>query len=215
LETERCLQQSQEEIKRLKEFEKLASTKIRAAESAHKSAEAGLVNMGRQVTELKQALDQEFASGSQLRLENSQLKDAFTEAEAKAQKVDEQAQAYYDQGFTEAADSLLLQLKGKCDKFFIQGWHKALDKVRVDDASELYDLAHRNRPFRGLVSEEHDGEAGEEVADDSMVLGSHEVLNEPALAEDLEVTEDRAEDQIQAVGGEDDSEAEENIDVID
>ncbi len=46
------------------------------------------------------------------------------------------------------------------------------------------------------MSEEHDGEAGEEVADDSMVPGSHEVLNEPALAEDLEVTEDRAEDQI-------------------
>jgi hypothetical protein len=45
LETERRLQQSQEEIKRLKEFEKSASAKIHAAESAQKSAEAGLLNM--------------------------------------------------------------------------------------------------------------------------------------------------------------------------
>jgi chromosome segregation ATPase len=106
LETERRLQQSQEEVKRLKEFEKSASAKIRAAESAHKSAEAGLVNMECQVTELKKALDREFASGSQLRVENSQLKDAIAEAQAKVQKIEEEAQSYYDQGFTDAADSL-------------------------------------------------------------------------------------------------------------
>jgi hypothetical protein len=68
------------------------------------------------------------------------------------------------------------------------------------------------------VSEERDGEAGEEAANDSMVPGSHEVLNEPALADDLEVIEDRADDQIQMVEfreGEDDSDVEENIDVVD
>jgi hypothetical protein len=84
--------------------------------------------------------------------------------------------------------------------------------------SELYDLAYRHRPFGDLVSEERDGEAGEEAAEDSTVPGSHEVLNEPVLADDLEVTEDQADDQIQTVEfreGEDGSDVEENIDVID
>uniref|UniRef100_A0A2N9FK66 Transposase (putative) gypsy type domain-containing protein n=1 Tax=Fagus sylvatica TaxID=28930 RepID=A0A2N9FK66_FAGSY len=70
LETECRLQKSQEEIKRLKELEESASAKFRVAESAQKSAEAGLLNMG------------------------NQLKDALTEAEAKVQKAKEQAQAY-------------------------------------------------------------------------------------------------------------------------
>ena len=135
-------------------------------------------------------------SGSQLRTENGQLKDALTEAEAKVQKAEEEAQAYYDQGFTEAADSLQSQLKGECNKFFIQEWHKAFDKAGVDDASELYDLAHRHQPF---VPEERDGEAGEEAAEDSTALGSHEVCNEPVLANNLEMTEDQADDQIQTV----------------
>ena len=91
METERRLQRSQEEIKRLKELEKSASTKIRAAESAQKSAEAGLLNMGNQVTELQKKLDWEYKSASQVRVENSQLKDALTKAEAKVQKAEDQA----------------------------------------------------------------------------------------------------------------------------
>ena len=106
LETEHHLNQSQEEIKRLEDFEKLASAKIRAAESAQKSVEAGLMNMERQVIELKKKLDREFTSGSQLRVENSELKDALNEAQAKVQKAEDEAQSYYDQGFNEAADSL-------------------------------------------------------------------------------------------------------------
>ena len=66
METERRLQQSQEEIKHLKEFEKLASAKIRAVESAQKSAEAGLLNMENQVTELKKKLDWEYKSAFQV-----------------------------------------------------------------------------------------------------------------------------------------------------
>ena len=141
LETERRLNQSQEEIKRLKDFEKLASAKIHAAESAQKSAEAGLMTMERHVTELKKKLDREFTSGSQLQVENNELKDAINEAWAKVQKAEDKAQSYYDQGFNEEVDSLQSQLKDECNKFFIQGWHKALDKAGVDDASELYDLA--------------------------------------------------------------------------
>ena len=119
------------------DFENSTSTKIRAAESAQKSAEAGLMNMECQVTELKKKLDWEYTYGSQLRVKNSQLKDAITEAQAKVQKAEEEAQSYYDQGFTEAADSLQSQLKDECNKFFIQGWHMALDKAEVNDASEL------------------------------------------------------------------------------
>ncbi len=106
LETERRLQQSQEEIKRLKEFEKSASAKIRAAESAYKSAEVDLANMEHQVIELQKALDREFTSGSQIQVENSELKDALNKARMKVQKAEGEAQSYYDQGFTEAADSL-------------------------------------------------------------------------------------------------------------
>ena len=65
--------------------------------------------------------------------------------------------------------------------------------------------------------EEH-GEAGEDAVEDSTVLGSHEVLNEPVLADDPEMTEDLADDRIQTVEfqeGEDDSDVEENIDVVD
>ncbi len=218
METERRLQQSQEEIKSLKEFEESASAKIRAAESAQKSAEAGLLNMENQVTELKKKLDWEYKSAFQVRVENSQLKDALTEAEAKVQKAEEHAQAYYDQGFNEAADSLQSQVKGECNKYYIQGWHKALDRAGVDDASKLYDLALRHQPFGDHVPEERNEEAGEDATEDPTVPGSHEALSEPVLADDPEVTEGLPDDQIQTAEfqeGEDDSDVEENIDVVD
>uniref|UniRef100_A0A2N9G5E8 Uncharacterized protein n=1 Tax=Fagus sylvatica TaxID=28930 RepID=A0A2N9G5E8_FAGSY len=98
LETERRLNRSAEEIKRLKDFESSASVKIRAAESAQKSAEAGLLNLQNQLAELQRKLDSEYKSASQVRIENSQLKDALTEAEAKVVKAEQQAQAYYDEG---------------------------------------------------------------------------------------------------------------------
>ena len=177
LETERRLNQSQEEIKHLKDFEKLASAKIHAAESAPKSAEAGLMTMERQVTELKKKLDREFTSGSQLQVENNKLKDAINKAWAKVQKAEDKAQSYYDQGFNEVVDSLQSQLKDECNKFFIQGWHKALDKAGVDDASELYDLTQRYQPFEVIVSEKR----GEDAAEDSMVPGPHEVAGEMPL----------------------------------
>ena len=65
--------------------------KIRAAESAQKSAEAGLLNLQNQLAKLQRKLDSEYKSASQARIENSQLKDALTEAEAKVIRVEEQA----------------------------------------------------------------------------------------------------------------------------
>uniref|UniRef100_A0A2N9HWW7 Uncharacterized protein n=1 Tax=Fagus sylvatica TaxID=28930 RepID=A0A2N9HWW7_FAGSY len=163
LETERRLNQSREEIKRLTDFEKSASAKIRAAESAQKSAEA-------------------------VRVENGQLKDALTEAEAKVRKSEEQAQAYYDQGFSEATDSLMSQLK---DEYIdLSGILRQRSVMRRSEGM----------PLRTLT-----------------IPVSHEVSSEPILAEDPEMPEDQAGDQIQAVEpqeGEDGSD-DENIDVID
>ena len=219
METERRLQKSQEEIKHLKELEESASAKIRATESAQKSAEAGILNMGNQVTELQKKLDWEYKSASQVRVKNSQLKDTLTEAEAKVQKAEEQAQAYYDQGFNEATDSLLSQLKDECNKYFVQGWHKALDMARVDDDSELYDLAWRHQPLRDRVPEERNElEVGEDATEDPKLPESHEALSEPVLADDPEVTEGLPDDQIQTAKfqeEEDGSDTEENIDLID
>uniref|UniRef100_A0A2N9EU17 Uncharacterized protein n=1 Tax=Fagus sylvatica TaxID=28930 RepID=A0A2N9EU17_FAGSY len=196
LETERRLNRSAEEIKRLKDLESSASVKIRAAESAQKSAEAGLLNLQNQLAELQRKLDSEHKSASQVRIENSQLKDALTEAEAKVVKAEQQAQAYYD-----------------------EGWHKALDNAGVDDDSELYDLAYTRQPYEDPVPEGgNELEAGEGATGDPTVPGSHEALSEPALADDPKVTEDRPDDQIHTAesqeGGEG-SDVDETIDVVD
>ena len=74
LETERCLNQSREEIKRLTDFEKSASAKIRAVESDQKSAEASLLNLQNQVTELQRKLEWEYKSASQVRVRITSLK---------------------------------------------------------------------------------------------------------------------------------------------
>uniref|UniRef100_A0A2N9G7V4 Uncharacterized protein n=1 Tax=Fagus sylvatica TaxID=28930 RepID=A0A2N9G7V4_FAGSY len=106
LETECLLNLSLEENKRLKDFEKSASARIRAAECAHKSAEAGLMTADGQAIELKEKLDREYTTSSVLQVENSGLKDAINEARAEVQKAEDEAQSYYDQGFDEAANSL-------------------------------------------------------------------------------------------------------------
>ena len=63
LKTERLLNQSLEENKRLKDLE-YASARIQAAESMHKSAEASLMTAERQVIELKAKLDREYKTSS-------------------------------------------------------------------------------------------------------------------------------------------------------
>ena len=58
----------------------------------------------------------------------------------------------------------------------------ALDKVGVDDASELYDLGPRHQPFRVNSPEEREGREGTEGL---MDLESHEAVRAPEVAEDL------------------------------
>uniref|UniRef100_A0A2N9FZB0 Uncharacterized protein n=1 Tax=Fagus sylvatica TaxID=28930 RepID=A0A2N9FZB0_FAGSY len=218
---------SQKEIKSLKDLEMSASAKIRAAKTAHKSAKAGLMNMEHQVTKLKKELDLEFTSGSQLRLENNRLKDTLNEARAEVQKAKGEAQSYYDQGFEEAANSLRSQLSDECNKFFVQGWHKALDKAGVDDASKLYDLAHRHQPFEegSTVPKPHEAVNEPELAVD-LVMNEPEsavdpVMNEPELAVDPGVAEGsghlEADDRFRMVEvhEDDDDSDEENLDVLD
>ena len=219
METERRLSLSTEEIKRLKDLEGSASVRIRAAESAQKSAEAGLLNLQNQVAELQRKLDSEYKSASQVRIENSQLKAALTEAEAKVAEADQRSQDYYDQGFNQASEDLREQLKGECNKFFVRGWHKALDSAGVDDDSDLYDLAYTRQPYEDPVPEEgNELEAGEVAAGDPTVPGSHEALSEPVLVDDAKGTEDRPDDQIPAAEsqeGEEGSDVDETIDVVD
>jgi hypothetical protein len=54
------------------------------------------------------------------------------------------------------------QLAEECNKRFIQGWHAALDRVGVDDASKLYDLAPKCRPFSPDSLEEREEERATE-----------------------------------------------------
>uniref|UniRef100_A0A2N9ETZ2 Uncharacterized protein n=1 Tax=Fagus sylvatica TaxID=28930 RepID=A0A2N9ETZ2_FAGSY len=186
LETERRLNLSTDEIKRLKDLESSASVRIRAAESAQKSAEA------------------------------ASLKRRWPEAEVRADKG---AQAYYDQGVNQASQDLRYQLRGECNKYFVQGWHQALDNAGVDDDSDLYDLAYSRQPYEVPVSEEgNELEAGEGVAGDPTVLGSPEALSEPVLVDDTKAAEDRPDDQIPAAEsqeGEEGSDVDETIDVVD
>ena len=106
LETERLFHESLVENDRLKAFEKQASARIQAAESKRKSAEVGLMIAECQVVELKAKLNWEYKTSSQLRVEVCELKDTVNVAREGAQKAKEEAQAYYDQGFDEAATSL-------------------------------------------------------------------------------------------------------------
>jgi regulator of replication initiation timing len=216
LETERLLNLSTDEIKRLKDLESSASVRIRAAESAQKSAEAGLLNLQNQVAELQRKLDAEHTSASQVRIENSQLKEALAEAEVRADKG---AQAYYDQGVNQASQDLRYQLRGECNKYFVQGWHQALDNAGVDDDSDLYDLAYSRQPYEVPVPEEgNELVAGEGAAGDPTVPGSPEALSEPVLVDDTKAAEDRPDDQIPAAEsqeGEEGSDVDETINVVD
>ncbi len=100
----------------------MASARIQAAKSKHKSVEAGLMTAECQVVELTAKLDREYKHASQLWGEISELKNEVNKARAGAQKAEDEAQAYYDQGFDEATNSLKSQLTDECNKYFFQGW---------------------------------------------------------------------------------------------
>uniref|UniRef100_A0A2N9FBA7 Uncharacterized protein n=1 Tax=Fagus sylvatica TaxID=28930 RepID=A0A2N9FBA7_FAGSY len=135
LETERRLRESLEENVWLKAFEKKALATIQATENGRKSAKAGLKTAERQVKEFAEKYDREIERSSKLRGDISALK---------------------VEGFDEATNSLKSQLAEECNKYFIQGWRAALDRIGVDDALELYDLGPKCRPFRPTSPQEHE-----------------------------------------------------------
>ena len=134
-------------------------------------------------------------------MENSELKDALNQAWAEVQKVEGETQSYYDQGFDEATTSLKTQLKEECNKHFIQGWRAALDWAGVDDASELYDLGPRHRPFRLASPEQHE-EVGATEGQMDLEVGDEQAGDEQVLV-------------VESREGEGDSDGEENVDVVD
>jgi hypothetical protein len=114
------------------------------------------------VVELSEKLDREMNLSYELRGEINDLKAQVAEAKAGIQNVEDSDQAYYDQGFDEAANSLKSQLAEECNKYFIQGWRAALDRAGVYDAFELYDLGPKSRPFRPASPEDHEEEGAAE-----------------------------------------------------
>jgi hypothetical protein len=122
LETERHLNESLIKNDRLRKLEKTASTRIQATKSNLKSAaEAGLKTAEHQVKELMAKLNREISHSCELQTENRELKAEVDEARTGVQKAEDMAQAYYNQGFEEEADSLKSQLAQECNKYFLQG----------------------------------------------------------------------------------------------
>lgn len=173
LETKRLLHESLIKNGRLLELKKMALTRIQAAESNHKSAEARLMIAERQVRELTAKFDLKFGCVYELRVANEKLQTELNEARAKVKKAEDEAQSYYDQGFEEAAESLKSQLAQECNKSlksqlaqecnkcFLRGWNSTLDQVGVNNTSELYNLGRKHLPCKVGSSKEHEEEATE------------------------------------------------------
>jgi uncharacterized protein (DUF2164 family) len=122
LETERLLREALGENALLKELEKMASTWIQAAESNHKSVEARLKSVEHQVKEFEKKYNAEFDKVFELRVENKNILAELEATRAAVKKAEDEGQAYYDQGFNEATESLKSQLGRECNHCFLQGW---------------------------------------------------------------------------------------------
>ena len=102
------------------------------------------------------------------------------------------AQAFYDQGFEEAAGSLRLQLRRECNIYFMKGWVSALEQAAVDDNSELYVLGREYQPFN-LGTPENLEEANVEGLKDS------ETVDDPTALEAVEVSSNQERVQVEEV----------------
>ena len=80
-------------------------------------------------------------------MEINKLRAELAEARTAAQNAENAAQAFYDQGFEEASESLRSQLGQECNIHFLKGWVSTLERTEVDDNSELYALGWEYQPF--------------------------------------------------------------------
>jgi hypothetical protein len=156
IETERLLNESFIENDRLHEVEKTASARIQEVESQRKTAKEGLQIAECQLVEMSTKLERECNRSSEFQAEISKLRAELSEAQMVAQNAENAAQAFYDQGFEEAAGSLRLQLRRECNIYFLKGWVSALEQAAVDDSSELYALGREYRPFNSGTPENLD-----------------------------------------------------------
>ena len=141
IETERLLNDSLIENDRLREIEKTASARIREVESQHKTAKEGLQIAERQLVEISAKLERECNRSSGFQVKINKLRAEL------AQNAENAAQAFYDQGFKEASESLRSQLGRECNIHFLKRWVLALERAEVDDNSELYALGREYQPF--------------------------------------------------------------------
>ena len=133
---------------------------------------------------------------------------------AKARQVssntENAAQAIYDWGFADAAESLRLQLRRECNIHFQKGWASALEQAAIDDESELYVLGRHYRPF--------DSGTPENLEETNVeVLGDCEAFDGPTAMENVEVFDHQERAQTEEVQDVEKgvSEKEDNVNVDD
>ena len=130
--------------------------------------------------EISAKLERECERSSGFQAEIDKLRAELAEARLVSSNVENAAQAFYDQGFEEAAGSLKLQLRRECNIYFLKGWALALEQAAVDDNSELYVLGRDYRPFDSGTPENL-GETNVEILEDC------EAVDDPTALETAEV----------------------------
>jgi uncharacterized protein YbcI len=124
-------------------------------------------------------------------VEINRLKTELNESQLTVHNLENAAQAYYDQGFEEATESLKFQLRRECNIFFLKGWVSALEQAMVNDNSELYALGREYQPYKAGTPENLEEAVvedlkGSEVADERMV---HEAVEVSRQEEQVRVEE--------------------------
>jgi hypothetical protein len=180
VEIECLLNKSLVENDRLREVEKTASARIREVESQYKTAEEGLQTAECQLVEILAKLERECDRSNGFQAKIDKLRAELAKARMVACNAENAAQAFYDQGFEEAAGSLRLQLRRECNIYFLKGWVSALEQAAVDDSSELYVLGREYRPFDSGTPENLE-EVNVEGLKDS------EAVDDPSAPEAVEV----------------------------
>uniref|UniRef100_A0A2N9H5W5 Uncharacterized protein n=1 Tax=Fagus sylvatica TaxID=28930 RepID=A0A2N9H5W5_FAGSY len=119
----------------------------------------GIFEAGSRLIEIERLLNEPLIENDKLRevektassriqeVEIDKLKAELAKARLTAHNAESAAQAFYDQGFEEATESLRFQLRRECNIYFLKWWVSALEQAAVDDNSELYALGRGYRPF--------------------------------------------------------------------